>query len=254
MSFVIAAPEFVTAAASDVANIGSTISAANAAAAGPTTAVIPAAADEVSAAITSLFNAHAQGFQAFSAQAAAFHDQFVQLMNAGAGQYAAAEAANASPLQTVRQDLLNVVNAPTEALLGRPLIGNGGNAGAVATTGTGGAGGTVELLLGASGMNNSAQAAAFHAPLLQPLNAIAGSFTSATAAASQGPLVDLLNGVQVQFNAVQVQLQDAFESFLSALVAPILTPIRTPIVTPIVDAVVGAIINAFIQSLVSPKG
>jgi PE family len=124
MSFVIAAPEFVTAAASDVANIGSTISAANAAAASPTTAVIPAAADEVSAAITSLFNAHAQGFQAFSAQAAAFHDQFVQLMNAGAGQYAAAEAANASPLQTVQQDLLNVVNAPTEALLGRPLIGN----------------------------------------------------------------------------------------------------------------------------------
>jgi hypothetical protein len=47
-------------------------------------------------------------------------------------------------------------------------------------------------------MNNSAQAAAFHAPLLQPLNAIAGSFTSATAAASQGPLIDLLNGVQVQ--------------------------------------------------------
>jgi PE family len=83
MSFVIAAPEFVTAAASDVANIGSTISAANAAAAGRTTAVIPAAADEVSAAITSLFNAHAQGFQAFSAQAAAFHDQFVQLVNAG---------------------------------------------------------------------------------------------------------------------------------------------------------------------------
>jgi hypothetical protein len=49
----------------------------------------------------------------------------VWLINAGAGRYAATEAANASPLQTVEQDLLGVINAPTEALLGRPLIGNG---------------------------------------------------------------------------------------------------------------------------------
>jgi hypothetical protein len=48
MSFVIAAPEFVTAAASDLASIGSTIGAANAAAAFPTTGVLAAGADEVS--------------------------------------------------------------------------------------------------------------------------------------------------------------------------------------------------------------
>ena len=46
----------------------------------------------------------------------------------------AAEAAGASPLQTVQQDLLGAVNGPTEALPGRPLIGSGGNAG---TAGTG---------------------------------------------------------------------------------------------------------------------
>ena len=51
MSFVIAAPEMMTAAASDVANIGSTLSAANAAAAAPTTGIVAAAGDEVSAAI-----------------------------------------------------------------------------------------------------------------------------------------------------------------------------------------------------------
>ncbi|MGA7055186.1 MAG: PE domain-containing protein, partial [Mycobacterium sp.] len=44
MSFVIAAPEFVTAAASDLANIGSTLNAANAAATAPTTGVLAAGA------------------------------------------------------------------------------------------------------------------------------------------------------------------------------------------------------------------
>ena len=76
--------------------IGSTISAANAAAAAPTTGVLAAGADEVSAAIAALFGAHAQAYQALSAQAAAFHSQFVQLMNAGRGAYAGAEAANAT--------------------------------------------------------------------------------------------------------------------------------------------------------------
>ena len=42
MSFVIAVPEYVTAAASDLANIGSAISEANAAALAPTTGVLAA--------------------------------------------------------------------------------------------------------------------------------------------------------------------------------------------------------------------
>jgi hypothetical protein len=72
MSFVIAAPEFMAAAATDLSHIGSAVSAANAAAAGPTTAVLAAGADEVSAAVASLFSGHAQAFQQLSAQAAAF--------------------------------------------------------------------------------------------------------------------------------------------------------------------------------------
>ncbi|AIH90393.1 hypothetical protein IU19_20515, partial [Mycobacterium tuberculosis] len=47
MSFVSVAPEIVVAAATDLAGIGSAISAANAAAAAPTTAVLAAGADEV---------------------------------------------------------------------------------------------------------------------------------------------------------------------------------------------------------------
>jgi hypothetical protein len=98
MSFVIAAPEFVSSAASDVAGIGSSLTAAHAAAAIPTTAVIAAAGDEVSAAIATLFSRHGQAFQQLSAQAAAFHTEFVQALNSGAAMYAAAEAANTSPL------------------------------------------------------------------------------------------------------------------------------------------------------------
>jgi hypothetical protein len=146
MSFVVTAPEYVSAAASDVASIGSAISEANAAAAVPTAGVLPAAADEVSAAIAAVFSTHGQQFQALSAAAASFHQQFVNLMNGGAAQYLSSEAASVSPLQTVQQDVLGVVNAPTLALIGRPLIGNGANG--TAANPNGQAGG---LLMGSGG-------------------------------------------------------------------------------------------------------
>ena len=67
MSYVIAAPEMLAAAAADVAGIGSSLSAAHAVAAAPTTAVIAAAEDEVSAAIAQLFSGHGRAYQALSA-------------------------------------------------------------------------------------------------------------------------------------------------------------------------------------------
>ena len=111
MPFVIAAPELVTTAATDLANVGSALSEANAAAANPTTGVLAAAEDEVSAAIASLFSGHGHAYQAMSAQAAAFHEQFVHTLTSGAESYAGAEAANvaaftANPAQTIQQDLL----------------------------------------------------------------------------------------------------------------------------------------------------
>ena len=120
MSYVAAVPELLASAATDLERIGSSLSATNAAAAAPTTVVVAAAEDEVSAAIASLFSRHAQEFQTLSTQAAAFHSQFSQAVTRAGASYAAAEAANANPL-------LAVVNASTEALTGRPLIGNGTN-------------------------------------------------------------------------------------------------------------------------------
>lgn len=99
MSFVNAVPEFLGSAASDLAGIGSSIKASNVMAAAPTVAVSAAAGDQVSAAVASFFSGHAQGYQSISAQAANFHSQFVQALNAGTASYTSAEAANASPLQ-----------------------------------------------------------------------------------------------------------------------------------------------------------
>ncbi|WP_142276502.1 PE family protein, partial [Mycobacterium alsense] len=141
MSFVIAAPEFVSAAATDLASIGSAVGAANAAAATRTTTLLAAGADEVSTSVAALFGAHARAYQALSAQAAAFHQQFVQLLNGGAASYALSEAANTGPLQplqTLEQDLLGAINAPTMTLLGRPLIGNGADGGPGQNGGAGG--------------------------------------------------------------------------------------------------------------------
>ncbi|MGB9228042.1 PE family protein, partial [Mycobacterium sp.] len=123
MAFVITAPSLLQAAATDLVHVGSAINTANGAAAGATTQIASAGADEISAAIAALFSGHAQEYQQLSAQVAAFHDQFVGTLNAASGSYAAAEATNVNPLQS----LLDVVNAPTMAALGRPLIGNGAN-------------------------------------------------------------------------------------------------------------------------------
>jgi hypothetical protein len=96
MSFVTIQPEALTAAAGSLQGIGSVMSAQNAAAATPTTGVIPAAADEVSALTAAQFAAHSQLYQAVSAQAAAIHEMFVNTLSISAGSYAATEAANAT--------------------------------------------------------------------------------------------------------------------------------------------------------------
>jgi PE family len=98
MPFLFTRPEILAAAATDLANIGSTLKAASSAAAPPTTGVLAAGADEVSAAVAALFGARAQQYQALSAQAAELHSQFVQTMAAAGAAYAGAEATNALPL------------------------------------------------------------------------------------------------------------------------------------------------------------
>lgn len=176
MSFVIVARDALAAAAADLAQIGSAVNAGNLAAANPTTAVAAAAADEVSAALAALFGAHAREYQAAAAQAAAYHEQFVHRLSAAATSYAVTEVTIATslrgalgsapasvsdgfqafvygPIHATGQQWINspvgealapIVNAPTNVLLGRDLIGNGVTGG-MATIGGGGNGQSIVI-------------------------------------------------------------------------------------------------------------
>jgi PE family len=95
MSFVSTQPADLIAAAGNLQGIGSAMTAQNAAAAGPTTDVVAAAADEVSALTAAQFAIQGQMYQAVSAQASAIHDMFVSTLGQSAGSYMATEAANA---------------------------------------------------------------------------------------------------------------------------------------------------------------
>ncbi|MCQ4363663.1 PE family protein, partial [Mycobacterium gordonae] len=147
MSFVTVAPELIVAAAGDLASLGSTLQAATAAASGSTTAVLAAGADEVSAAVSALFGTYGQQYQALGAQAALFHEQFVQALTSGAGAYATAEAANAAAAADPLTSIVGQIQAtglfnydPLKMLTGRPLFGNGAD-GAPGTGQNGGEGG-----------------------------------------------------------------------------------------------------------------
>ena len=129
MSYVLAAPELMTAAATDLAAIGSAVDAVHLAAAAPTTGLIPAAADEVSTGIAALFSTHAQDYQALAIRAAAAQGQFVTNLTTSAGAYASAENALTSFLQGLGQGYLalgNAVFTPLERLIenGSPSLGD----------------------------------------------------------------------------------------------------------------------------------
>ena len=105
-----------------LATVGSTINTANTNAAVGTTGVQPPGGDSVSAFVVALFAAHAQAYQAAGAQAATYHNQFVQALRMSAGSYASTEATNASPLQKVS----DTVSAASQTSAGH-LIDKGVN-------------------------------------------------------------------------------------------------------------------------------
>jgi PE family/PPE-SVP subfamily C-terminal region len=94
MSFVTTQPEALTAAASTLQTLGTSMAAQNGAAAAPTTGVAPAAADPVSALQAAQFSAYGTWYQQVSAHAAAIRQMLVNTLGASAGSYAETESAN----------------------------------------------------------------------------------------------------------------------------------------------------------------
>ncbi|MBW0011681.1 PE-PPE domain-containing protein, partial [Mycobacterium sp.] len=91
MTSMIAQPQIIATAAADASAIGSALNEAKAAAAGPTTSVVAAAADEVSAVTAQLFGGFGQHYQGLLSQAAAFHNQFVETLASAGNTYSQAE-------------------------------------------------------------------------------------------------------------------------------------------------------------------
>ena len=94
MAYVSTAPAAIAAAATQLEGIGNSFSAESSAAAGPTTALAPAASDEVSALQAGVFSTYGQLYQTVSAEAQAIHQQFVSLLQSSSSSYSDTEAAN----------------------------------------------------------------------------------------------------------------------------------------------------------------
>lgn len=113
MSHVTAVPAFIAEAATDLATIDSALQKAHTLATGSTLAVLPAAADEVSANVAHLFSDYGREYQQLAGQAAVFHEWFVQHLNTSAGMYADAEAVNTAllPLQPLISTVQSFIRA-----------------------------------------------------------------------------------------------------------------------------------------------
>ncbi len=94
MAYVSTAPAAIAAAATQLEGIGNSFSAESSAAAAPTTALAPAASDEVSALQAGVFSTYGQLYQTVSAEAQAIHQQFVSLLQSSSSSYSDTEAAN----------------------------------------------------------------------------------------------------------------------------------------------------------------
>lgn len=197
MAFVIAAPDLVESAATDLAGIRSSLAEAASTAALPTTGIASAAQDEVSIAVATLFGNVGNEFQALNAQAQLFHAQFVQLMSSGAGAYAAAEIVNAG-----------------QTLVGGGVVGNiggtlGGSLGGVEAS-LGQLGGSVSAEL--HGVVNAIQSGSVAAMVTGQIQADVNAVSSAVLGAPAALSGAIQTGVQVVSGAV-----NGFGSQLEAL-------------------------------------
>ena len=136
MSFVTTAPAALSAAATQLEGVGTSFATESSAAAGSTTAIAPAAADEVSILQSGAFSTYGQLYQTVSAQAQAIHQQFVNLLQQSSGSYQETEGANqvsaaANSLSGVSsaaaqpaQPITDGIGSLTSFLQGLPLVNN----------------------------------------------------------------------------------------------------------------------------------
>ncbi len=132
MTYVLTEPQTLASLATNIEELGSTITAANAAAASPISGLAPAAADEVSEATAKLFGAYGRDYQAVATRAAAFHTKFTDALAAAGSAYEAAEADaqalldGTSAAQTANS-LMSAMNSPLTGNIVAVIMGGSGN-------------------------------------------------------------------------------------------------------------------------------
>ncbi|WP_156687617.1 PE family protein [Mycobacterium sp. Marseille-P9652] len=122
MTYLATEPQLLAAAAADVDGIGSALSAANAAAAGPTSGLLAPAADEISATVAELFGTYGQEYRALVEQATVFNNEFSRLLATAGGAYAAVETAASNALGTLGADAQSLVGGAPAAPGGTPFV------------------------------------------------------------------------------------------------------------------------------------
>jgi hypothetical protein len=135
MSFLTTIPQELLSAAAQLEGIGTALTAHNAGAAAPTTAIAPAAADPVSILQSGIFSSYGTLYQQLAAEAQAIQQQFTSTLGLSSGTYSATEASNATaaaatdPISTLINDISTLLGGPVTSFGGQPfsLSGNFAN-------------------------------------------------------------------------------------------------------------------------------
>jgi hypothetical protein len=119
MSYVTTAPAAISAAATQLEGVGTSFATESAGAASSTTAIAPAAADEVSILQSGAFSTYGQLYQTVSAQAQTVHQQFVNTLQQSSGSYQETEAANQAG--TAASSLGNTASSAASSAQDQPI-------------------------------------------------------------------------------------------------------------------------------------
>lgn len=124
MAYLTTQPAELTAAAAILEGVNTVMASQSMAVATPTTGVIPAAADQVSALQAAQFSAYGTLYQQISAQAQVIHQQIASTLAGSAGSYDVAEAANTQSTGLIGTLTGMLTGNSTTGLLGS-TFGNG---------------------------------------------------------------------------------------------------------------------------------
>ena len=124
MSLLKTIPQELLSAAAQLEGIGTSLTAQNAGAAAPTTAIAPAASDPVSILQAGIFSSYGTLYQQLAAEAQAIQQQFTSTLGLSSGTYSATEASNATAAAATGP-VSGLINAISE-LLGGPVTSVGG--------------------------------------------------------------------------------------------------------------------------------